>query len=276
MGKKCQDANFLDEDLLAIINSAQRVHSVTEMDATKTTTENSGRTKDVKILKGRKTISSKDPLKNDCMLVRKLRHKVDNLQKQLQKYENLVRKPTINLLKRDRRMKDAVKSLVAVFEEEADQHSERNAKASFLLCQVIIVTFKSYCSNLVNCFPFQILNFIKAPSRIRYCQWTLKYSIAIQGRSPTTYRFIREHDLLTVPCQNTIVSYTGTTKGEVGITKVNLARLRMIVDGLTKEHEKRVSVEIDEMACKSLLLWIQSRQQFVGEVDFGGVAMDAI
>ncbi|KAK4030708.1 hypothetical protein OUZ56_024047, partial [Daphnia magna] len=112
--------------------------------------------------------------------------------------KNLVGKPTINLLKRDRRMKDAVKSLVAVFEEEADQHSERNAKASFLLCQ--------------------ILNFIEAPSRIRYCQWTLKYSIAIQGRSPTTYRFIREHDLLTVPCQNTIVSYTGTTKGEVGIT----------------------------------------------------------
>jgi hypothetical protein len=28
------------------------------------------------------------------------------------------------------------------------------------------------------------------------------------------------------------------------------------------------------MACKSLLLWIQSRQQFVGEIDFGNVSMN--
>lgn len=131
-----------------------------------------------------------------------------------------------------------------------------------------------YCSNLTNYFSFQILNFIKAPTRIRYCQWTLEYSIVIQGRRPTIYRFIREHDLLTVPSQNTIVTYPGTTKGEVGITNVNLSRLKMIVDCLTQQHEKRVSVEIDEMACKSLLLWIQSRQQFVGEVDFGRVIMD--
>jgi hypothetical protein len=33
-------------------------------------------------------------------------------------------------------------------------------------------------------------------------------------------------------------------------------------------------VEIDKMACMSLSLWIQSRQQFVGEVDFGGVLID--
>jgi hypothetical protein len=29
-------------------------------------------------------------------------------------------------------------------------------------------------------------------------------------------------------------------------------------------------VEIDEIACMSFLLWIKSRQQFVGEVDFEG------
>jgi hypothetical protein len=33
-------------------------------------------------------------------------------------------------------------------------------------------------------------------------------------------------------------------------------------------------VEIDEMAYISLLLWIPSRQQFVGDVDFGGVFID--
>lgn len=47
----------------------------------------------------------------------------------------------------------------------------------------------------------------------------------------------------------------------------------MIVNNLT-DQEKRVSLEIDEMGCKSLLLWIQSRQQFVGDFDFGDVSMN--
>ncbi|EFX80259.1 hypothetical protein DAPPUDRAFT_103668 [Daphnia pulex] len=119
----------------------------------------------------------------------------------------------------------------------------------------------------------QLLNFTKSPKQARYCQWALKYAIAIQGRSPTLYRFIREHNLLTLPCRNTIISYTGTSKGSVGVTNVNLARLKMIVNDL-KDQEKKVSLEIDEMACKSLLLWIQPRQQFVGEVDFGNVPMN--
>jgi hypothetical protein len=73
------------------------------------------------------------------MLVRKLRHEVENLEKRLQKCENFVDKPAINLLKRDKRMKVAVEALVAVFEEEADHHAERNANASFLLCHNIYI-----------------------------------------------------------------------------------------------------------------------------------------
>jgi hypothetical protein len=34
-----------------------------------------------------------------------------------------------------------------------------------------------------------------------------------------------------------IVTYTGTTKRVVGITNVNLARLKTIVDCLTQQHE---------------------------------------
>lgn len=73
------------------------------------------------------------------MLVRKLHHEVVNLKKQLQKCEDLVGKPAINLLIRDKWMKVAVEALVAVLKEEPDQHAERNAKASFLLCQVIVL-----------------------------------------------------------------------------------------------------------------------------------------
>lgn len=45
----------------------------------------------------------------------------------------------------------------------------------------------------------------------------------------------------------------------------------MLFKTLTKEHERIISVELDEMACNPLLLWIQSRQHFVGEVEFGEV-----
>jgi predicted acetyltransferase len=45
---------------------------------------------------------------------------------------------------------------------------------------------------------------------------------------------------------------------------------KMIVNDLTNQ-EKTVSLEVDKIACKSLLLWIQLRQQFVGEIDFGDV-----
>jgi hypothetical protein len=47
----------------------------------------------------------------------------------------------------------------------------------------------------------------------------------------------------------------------------------MLLKSLTQPQERRISIEIDEMACKALLLWMQSRQKFVGEVDFGGVSM---
>ncbi|EFX77951.1 hypothetical protein DAPPUDRAFT_320826 [Daphnia pulex] len=117
----------------------------------------------------------------------------------------------------------------------------------------------------------QILNFSREKCIIRYHQWTIKYSIILQGRSPTLYEFIRQHNLLTLPTKKTILTYTGKTRGQVGITNVNKASLKCIFESLTQDHEKRVSIEVDEMQYKALLLWIQSRQEFVGQVDFGEV-----
>jgi hypothetical protein len=64
--------------------------------------------------------------------------------------------------------------------------------------------------------------------------------------------------LLTVPSYSTIITYKGTTKGDVDNTNVNLAHLMMLVDFLKQHQERRVSIEIDEMTFKSLLLWIHS------------------
>lgn len=111
---------------------------------------------------------------------------------------------------------------------------------------------------------------------MRYDQWSIKYSIAMKGRSPTLYDFLRRHDLLTLPCKKTLLAYTGRTKGQVGITNVNAARLQMIFQSLTHINERRISIEIDEMQCRSLMLWIQSRQEFVGKIDFGEVKVNGM
>jgi hypothetical protein len=50
----------------------------------------------------------------------------------------------------------------------------------------------------------------------------------------------------------------------------------MLFNSLVEDHEKKISVEIDEMACRVLMMWIQSSQEFVGEVDFGEVDGDGI
>ncbi|KZS02287.1 Uncharacterized protein APZ42_000730, partial [Daphnia magna] len=64
----------------------------------------------------------------------------------------------------------------------------------------------------------RVLNYTKEARCVRYDQWTIKYCIAIQGRSPTIYDFLRQQNLLTLPALNTLYSYTGRTNGSVGIT----------------------------------------------------------
>jgi hypothetical protein len=79
-----------------------------------------------------------------------------------------------------------------------------------------------------------------------------------------------------MPSLPTLFSYKGRTKGKVGITNVNEERLKLLFNSLVEDHEKKISVEIDEMACRAMMMWIQSRQEFVGEVDFGEVDVDGI
>jgi hypothetical protein len=79
-----------------------------------------------------------------------------------------------------------------------------------------------------------------------------------------------------MPSLPTLFSYTRRTKWKVGITNVIEERLKLLFNLLVEDHEKKISVEIDEMACRALMMWIQSRQEFVGEVDFGELDVDEI
>ncbi|XP_046449151.1 uncharacterized protein LOC124197662 [Daphnia pulex] len=196
------------------------------------------------------------PYERQRLLVRKLRTKIDKLEDKLENIQYIVGSDLILLSKSDDHVKHCFEAIHKIFEEEENKSSEHHAKSSFLLDQ--------------------ILNFSVKKNRIRYGPWSIKYAIMLQGRTPTTYDFIRRHELLTMPSLPTLFSYKGRTKGKVGITNVNEERLKLLFNSLVEAHEKKISVEIDEMACRAMMMWIQSRQEFVGEVDFGEVDVDGI
>nr|CAH0105594.1 unnamed protein product [Daphnia galeata] len=133
---KCQTAGIMEAEMISILNYNCLKTAVKEVVSSNNTNEVTKEPKEYKE-KTKKKILSKDPLTNNRMLVRKLRHQVENLENQIKQLENLVGLQTIKLCKLDKRMTAAIKSLVNVFEEECDKQSEQNAKASFLLCQVI-------------------------------------------------------------------------------------------------------------------------------------------
>lgn len=123
------------------------------MDSSNNTNEVIKESKEFKETTTKRKILSKDPMTNNRMLVRKLGHQVVNLEKQIKQFENLVGLQTIQLCKLDKRMTAAIKSLVSVLEEEIDKQSEQNAKASFLLSQVIEI-FPLISKFVLNLFLF--------------------------------------------------------------------------------------------------------------------------
>ncbi len=84
------------------------------------------------------------------------------------------------------------------------------------------------------------------------------------------YDLLREKPILTLLSINTIYSYTGTSNGKVGVTEPMKRRLNMISEGLGA-IEKVVSLQVDEIHLRQLLVYLNPTQRLVGEVDYGDV-----
>jgi hypothetical protein len=63
----------------------------------------------------------------------------------------------------------------------------------------------------------------------------------IQGRAPGTYEYLRQNRIVLLPFGYTLHAYIGRSTDEVGVTEPFCQRLKL-------ERERRVSLEIDEMA----------------------------
>lgn len=117
-GIKFKTFGFQDDELKSIINSAWIDNVMKEVDASKTDTEMPKKLVDVNNFKTTRNLKPKDrlrkngillklrrtkitkfsksPLKNNRILVRKLRHHVSDLEKKLKEIENLIGLQAIN------------------------------------------------------------------------------------------------------------------------------------------------------------------------------------
>lgn len=81
---------------------------------------------------------------------------------------------------------------------------------------------------------------------MRYSDWTIKLAVISHGLSPVLHNFTRSEGILILPSYNTISSYTGSSRGDVGVNELIKRRLSIEAEGLQPE-EKLVSLQVDEM-----------------------------
>ena len=93
------------------------------------------------------------------------------------------------------------------------------------------------------------------------------------GISPALHRFMRDEGIMTLQSKETLLTYTGSSKGEVGFTDLIIKRLKMEANNLPLQ-DRMVSLQVDEMQVRKALQYVKARQSFVGMVDLGGVDIE--
>ena len=147
-------------------------------------------------------------------MVRKLRRRVEQMEKTYAKLLNTVGYALYERSKKDVRVKRLFRSIEAIL--SGDENGEDHP--GFLIDQVclfLVVNSKSNC--IFDYYPhLQILNFnAKTSSKVKYSQATLRSSIALNAKSPSTYDFIRNQGVIILPCRNTLAINTKKAAAKV-------------------------------------------------------------
>lgn len=98
----------------------------------------------------------------------------------------------------------------------------------------------------------------------------IRYSIIFHSRSQSTYEFVRNSNIMILPCRNTLQSYTGKCRGQVGVQSLAIQRLVMETEQLT-EKEKWCSLIVDEMTIEPKEKYVKNLDMMIGQIDMGGV-----
>lgn len=111
----------------------------------------------------------------------------------------------------------------------------------------------------------QVLNFKK--KRPTWSETTVRQCIILRNLSTKSYEYIRQEQLLKLPCRNTLQNYVGNPAGEVGFSSLVYSRLRTEVENLKTTQSRVCSLVVDEMHIRQRLEYHKQRDAFVGDVD---------
>lgn len=136
--------------------------------------------------------------------------------------------------------KDKHFQALKVIQEDANE--EKSSQACFLL-------------NVIENYPK------KSP---RWSKETIRQCVLWRYASPKGYRFARS--LIKLPCNTTLKTYTGGMDGQSGITELIKGRLSLEAKKLNN-HEKFVSIAIDEMSLNGQLIYDRKLDRLFGKKD---------
>lgn len=92
----------------------------------------------------------------------------------------------------------------------------------------------------------------------------------LQARSPGVYAYLRGTKIMMLPSRKTLRTYIGKSTGDVGITEPVRQRLKMERENLF-ENERRISLEVDEMAIGPKSTLFKQWDRMAGEEHSGGI-----
>ncbi|KAG0445281.1 hypothetical protein HPB47_017388 [Ixodes persulcatus] len=111
----------------------------------------------------------------------------------------------------------------------------------------------------------QVLNFNK--KRPTWSETTVRHCVILRNLSTKTYEYIRQEELLKLPCRNTLQKYVGNPAGEVGFSSLVCSRLRTEVESLKTPQSRVCSLVVDEMHIRQRLDYNKQQDAFIGDVN---------
>ncbi|KAG0419857.1 hypothetical protein HPB47_003833, partial [Ixodes persulcatus] len=111
----------------------------------------------------------------------------------------------------------------------------------------------------------KVLNFKK--KRPTWSETPLRQCIILRNLLTKSYEYIRQEQLLKLPCRNTLQNYVGNPTGEVGFSSLVYSRLRTEVENLKTPQSSVCSLVVDEMHIRQRLEYHKQRDAFIGDVD---------
>lgn len=116
------------------------------------------------------------------------------------------------------------------------------------------------------------LQAVKSKKNMRWHPAVISWCIAIQSKSSSAYKVLREAEFLKLPHESTLKRYTNYVDATVNIQH-DILETTIDEINLSRPHNANATLILDEMKIKSGLVYSASSRQLIGFTDVGEIHM---